>query len=130
MSSIEAAEINKHFVVVDRVLFGKEMTQFMSFAACAKPGFRVPSIVAQIGHSAFDACRELETVSIPESVSSIGLSAFYERLGLTSITIPRSVASIAIIAFTKYFKLRNISVPRRHTYPSDAFPNRATISRY
>jgi len=38
----------------DRVFFGKEMTQFMSFAACAKQGFKVPNIVTQIGRNAFD----------------------------------------------------------------------------
>lgn len=130
LRSIEVAEGNQHFIVVDGVLFNKEMTRLISFTACKKREYQIPKSVTHIGQNAFQGCSELETVSIPSSVTSILCSAFYECSGLTSITIPRSVSSIGPKVFMNCSRLRNVSVPRGLTYPKDTFPEGAKISKY
>jgi hypothetical protein len=57
--------------------------------------------VTSIDNSAFEACINLESVTIPYSVTSIGTNAFRNCLNLTSIIIPGSVTSIGSQAFSQ-----------------------------
>ncbi len=74
-------------------------------AAVIEPG------VTGIGHSAFDGCKNLASVTIPEGVTSIADSAFYGCSGLTSVTIPDSVTAIERLAFQGCSGLTAISLP-------------------
>ena len=58
----------------------------------AKGAITIPSkidgkSVTSIGHSAFDGCRGLTSITIPNSVTSIGDWAFEHCTGLTSINV-------------------------------------------
>ena len=68
--------------------------------------------VVGIGHSAFDYCSRLSSVTIPESVTSIGNCAFWGCSSLTSITIPESVTSIGSSAFYDCSSLTSITIPK------------------
>ena len=74
-------------------------------AAVIEPG------VTGIGHSAFDGCKNLASVTIPEGVTSIADSAFYGCSGLTSVTIPDSVTAIERLAFQGCSGLTEIKLP-------------------
>ena len=67
--------------------------------------------VTGIGHSAFDGCKNLASVTIPEGVTSIADSAFYGCSGLTSVTIPDSVTAIERLAFQGCSGLTEIRLP-------------------
>ena len=55
--------------------------------------------VTSIGNSAFQQCRNLDSVTIPNNVTSIGNKAFYECSGITSVIIGSGVTSIGSDAF-------------------------------
>ena len=67
--------------------------------------------VVGIGHSAFDYCSRLSSVTIPEGVTSIENCAFYGCSSLTSVTIPESVTSIGNCAFWFCSSLTSVTIP-------------------
>ena len=71
----------------------------------------IPDSVTNIGEGAFSNCRSLEDITIPDSVTSIGNAAFKCCSGLTSITIPDSVTSIGYLAFYDCRSLTSITIP-------------------
>ncbi len=71
--------------------------------------------VTSIGGSAFQACSDLNSISIPNSVISIEESAFYNCSGLTSLTIPNSVTSIGEKAFYNCSGLTSLTIPNSVT---------------
>ena len=86
----------------------------------AKGAITIPSkidgkSVTSIGHSAFDGCRGLTSITIPNSVTSIGYRAFYDCTGLTSITLGNSVTSIGDMAFADCTGLTSITIPNSVT---------------
>ena len=71
--------------------------------------------VTSIGGSAFQACSDLNSITIPNSVISIEESAFYNCSGLTSLNIPSSVASIGEKAFYNCSGLTSLTIPNSVT---------------
>ena len=68
--------------------------------------------VTSIGHSAFQDCSSLTSITIPESITWIGGSVFKNCSSLTSITIPKGVTSwIGSNAFYKCSSLASITIP-------------------
>lgn len=60
---------------------------------------------------AFEACEELESVSLPDSITYIGMNAFSGCTGLKSISLGASVESIASGAFSECIELSSITLP-------------------
>ena len=71
----------------------------------------IPNSVTEIGHLAFDGCRDLTSVIIPNSVTEIGVYAFYECSNLTSVTIGNSVILIRDLAFAFCYSLKSVTIP-------------------
>ena len=67
--------------------------------------------VTSIGHSAFEECTELISISIPNGVTSIGIDAFYRCYKLSSINIPNTVTKIWAEAFWWCGELTSVTIP-------------------
>ena len=94
LNEIIVSEGNEYFIVVDGVLYDKNMERII----CVPAGkelyeYRIPSGVTKIARHAFDACG-LEKIEIPESVTTIEEGAFWNCHYLNEITIPKSVTDI------------------------------------
>lgn len=61
--------------------------------------------VTSIGSSAFQDCKNLETVSLPGSLTALGKAAFLRCEKLTNITLPASLKSVGEDCFTGCEKL-------------------------
>ena len=61
--------------------------------------------VTSIGSSAFQDCKNLETVSLPGSLTALGKAAFLRCGELTNITLPASLKSVGEDCFTGCEKL-------------------------
>lgn len=61
--------------------------------------------VTSIGSSAFQDCKNLETVSLPGSLTALGKAAFLRCGKLTNITLPASLESVGEDCFTGCEKL-------------------------
>lgn len=61
--------------------------------------------VTSIGSSAFQDCKNLETVSLPGSLTALGKAAFLRCGKLTNITLPASLKSVGEDCFTGCEKL-------------------------
>ena len=71
----------------------------------------IPSSVTSLGEGCFSACSRLTSITIPSSVTSLGLSCFSGCSGLTSITIPSSVTSLGESCFEGCSGLTSITIP-------------------
>jgi hypothetical protein len=68
------------------------------------------SAIKKIPDKAFEACGNLESVTIPDGVSSIGSSSFSYCTGLESVIIPDSVTNIEHYAFYRCHNITNITI--------------------
>jgi len=65
----------------------------------------------QIGDSAFESRKNLETVSLPSTLKTIGDSAFDRCYKLREINLPKGLLSIDDYAFSVCEKLNNVNLP-------------------
>ena len=72
---------------------------------------KVPKAVTKLGHSCFDGCEMLQSVSLSDGLIEIGGGAFGRCKSLTEITIPNSVTKIGSGAFQGCANLKSISIP-------------------
>lgn len=66
--------------------------------------------VVEIGSSAFQDCKQLESVSLPESLKIIGELAFAKCWSLSSINIPKTIEKIGDNAFSECDSLNASSI--------------------
>ncbi len=92
------------------VLFNKTGSALLAYPAGVRGGYVIPDNVATIGHSAFNGCKELTSITIPSSVTTIEARAFENCTGLTSLVIPDSVTSIETQAFSGCSGLTSLSI--------------------
>ena len=71
----------------------------------------IPDGVTVIGHSAFERCFGITSISIPYGVKSIGEDAFWGCKNLTTLVIPASVKEIGNGAFQGCLKLSSVTLP-------------------
>ena len=78
----------------------------------------IPDSVVTIGHSAFDRCTSLKSVTLSNSLTDLEYCSF-SGSGLTSITIPESVVMIEYYAFSYCSELVAVSIPASLTEIGD-----------
>ena len=132
--TLSVEEGNERFVIVDDVLYDKEMTRIIFVANTVKE-IVIPKTVTDISHvleghktiekvffeegidlssigvSAFSGCSSLTSISFPEGVTRIEDGAFRECSSLTSFVIPDGVNYIGAYAFCECANLESISLP-------------------
>ena len=130
---VEIAEGNAAYLLVDSVLYNKDMTTLILYpAALCDVSFTIPATVTHIGKCAFRDCKNLTSVAftgnnvtniddyafynckfsnvtIPASVTNIGISAF-SMCTMSTVTIPAGVQNIGFGAFTDCGNLTEIAV--------------------
>jgi hypothetical protein len=106
LSQMNVDSGNASYKSIDGVLIDKVLSTLIQYPA-GKTGasYLIPSSVLSIGHSAFDSCTSLTSVTIPNSVTNISDDAFYGCTSLWSVIIPSSVLSIGDDAFYKCYNL-------------------------
>ncbi len=112
LTSITVSDENTVYVAEDGVLFNKEKTEIIQYAAGkTEASYTIPNSVTSIGGNAFGGCIKLTSITIPNSVTSIGGLAFFGCTSLTNITIPDSVTSIGDLAFFGCTSLTSVTIP-------------------
>lgn len=74
-------------------------------------GITIKDGVDHIRYSAFENCRNLESIIIPQSVKSIGTLSFGGCVKLTTIELPDNLEKLEWGAFKNCEKLESITVP-------------------
>ena len=111
LTTIEISPSNQAFVVVDDVLFTKDMQKLVLYpAGSTSTSYEIGSTVKEIGYGAFSYCYFLESVTISNSVETIGERAFYWSANIASIVIPNSVTSVGIYAFSDCYGLESVTI--------------------
>lgn len=80
--------------------------------------------VTSIREGAFNACRNIVSVTIPNSITNILVNAFRNNTNLESLIFGNSVQNIWPYAFSDCTKLKNIVLPESTSYIyANAFRN-------
>ena len=115
IEQFELDENNKHFTLIDGVIFNKETTDLIAFPCGYKSThYAVPEGVKTIGRGAF-YCANIETISLPESLEIIGEWAFRWCTKLQSLLIPDSVTDIGAMVCEACYSLNHVKLPNKLT---------------
>jgi len=88
LETIEVDENNKHFTVVEGVLFNKNLTTLIRYpAGSLRTEYAIPSGVVKTGVNAFGDSANLISVSIPSSLMSFGSLIFIRCSNLKQIKV-------------------------------------------
>ncbi len=90
-----------------------ERISYMAVAGCKMlPSISIPATVTEIGTSAFEHCRSLQTVTFNgNNLTTIGNWAFYNNHALQQLTIPAGVTTIGAGAFYGCTYLEDLAMP-------------------
>ena len=100
LGTITVDAANENFKSEDNVLFSKDGTQLIAYAAGkTATSYEIPASVTSIGANAFESCPNLTSINIPDNVTSIGESAFNHCYNLATITGCNKVTSVGYNAF-------------------------------
>jgi len=75
----------------------------------------IPESVTSIGHSAFEACFNLESLIIKDAATSIGERAFNGCSDLTTLKLGEKIKTIGDYAFEQCSSLTNVTIPQNVT---------------
>ena len=112
LSSINVAEGNKNYKIVDGVLYsidGTSIIQYPPYKQSETDNYEIPDTVTSIGGGAFLNSR-LTSVTIPNSVITIGDRAFMYS-DISKIALPDNLITIGEEAFALCEKLTKIEIP-------------------
>lgn len=135
LSTIKVAPENENYVVVDGVLFFKDMKTLVyyppalenqsytipqgvecinwyAFMYSGITSVIIPESVVDIGGFAFADCKSLKEVVIPDGVKYIGESAFSGCFALEKVEMADSVLSLGVNAFLFCNSLSSVSLSR------------------
>lgn len=111
LSSITVDSKNKFYKTVDNVLFNKNKSNIICFAACSdRTEYEIPDSVTTISDWAFSDSR-LKRVIVPDSVTWIGEGAFCNCEELEELVLPDSVVHIDDSAFRGCSSLKKLVLP-------------------
>lgn len=121
---IRLAEGNRHFKVIDNVLFtadGKTLVFYPSGKRDAH--YAVPDGVEVIGRGAITGNNHLLSLSLPLGVTTIETSGIRACGRLESVSLPLTVRAIGDYCFGDCVSLRAIHVPAGATLGEECFDN-------
>ncbi len=110
LTTITVAASNPAYSSVAGVVFNKNKTTLIQYAAGKAGSYTIPNSVTNIGTEAFYECYRLTGVTIPGSVTRIGDAAFCACVSLASVTVPGSVTDIGYAPFAICTSLGAITV--------------------
>lgn len=100
LEKITVSEDNPYFSAEDNVLFNKDKTELIRYAAMREgEAYTVPSTVKTICEGAFERSENLKEIIIPEGVEKIEDYAFYCAWEVRNIYLPNSLVEIAVSNF-------------------------------
>jgi hypothetical protein len=102
---------NEKYSTIDGVLTNKDKTTLVMYPFGGDTIYTVPKSIVNIGHSAFEYCYHLNTVTIPNTVKNIGEKAFYDCFYLKHISLPESITEISNDMFGQCRELTTVAIP-------------------
>lgn len=121
ISSFEIDSNNPYFMVVDGVVFSKDLTTLVAFpSAFPNKHYVVPPTTKVIGFAAFMDSK-IESIELPEGLTEIGEWSF-QGSNIHGIAMPDSVVSVGEIAFRFCLNLVDVRLSNRiDTLPKQLF---------
>lgn len=117
LEKITVAEGNEYFVVVDNVLFNKDMTKLLLYAPMkTETSYTIPNSVTSIADEAFEVAQNLVEIEFSDGLKTIGISAFFSCKNLQSIKLSSTISDIAFNAFQSCENVRTITVDEANEY--------------
>ena len=133
IENIQVHTANKAFIVINGVLYDKDMTRVIkatkhcimkdipssikvidswAYAYCRSAiNVIVPYNVTKIGERAFAGCVDLSTIKFLNSQESLGKEVFYECKNLIRVELPKNLRSIGYNTFYKCHRFREVKLP-------------------
>lgn len=111
LTNIAVSADNMVYESSDGVLYGKGLSNLVTFPAGKGGAFIIPNTVTSIADVAFKGCPRLTYVSIPHTVTNLGSGLFVDCIALAEISLPNSVVEIPSDAFANCTSLTGVSLP-------------------
>jgi len=129
LQSITVDRANKHFKVIDGVLFDSSGESLICYPPDKEgSSYKVPAGVRYIRPGAFAFCRHLRSIDLPASDCNIGEMVFDQCVALESITLPDGLLGISIFLFRGCISLKKVVLPEGiRAIDFDAFKNCSSL---
>jgi len=117
LTSIAVDDNNQNFSSAGGILYDKNKNTLLVVPAGIS-SVTIPPSVNNIGHNAFEDCRNITSITIPETVMGINGEAFKNCTAIANITIPSTVMSVHIWAFSGWTSSQTINIAGHDTRQS------------